>query len=313
MLKEGRSNAPCTRVVVATAADKSYLLPVKVMISSLVQHLDISCKAEVHVVQRNLSDADLRELNAFADTRSLVPGTDLLDKIPHQRGFVPESAFPLLLADLLPDVDRVLFLDPDVLVLDDVAELWNTDLKGKTIAAVTDQAIGVCGSSRGVKNCRAREIPDDAAYFNAGVMLIDLARWRELDVSRRVGIYIEDQKGATDFFHQEGLNAILWNDWIQLDARWNLIASLTDRRYSSPLRVDIDNPGIVHFAGRIKPWRVDIGGPYASRYDEFVMRCAPDGESASRSLSAKMLGFYDRRLRDYIYPAERALWNKRLI
>ena len=92
---------------------------------------------------------------------------------------------PLLLGELLPDdVERVLFLDADLLVLDDPTGLLEVDLGGRALAAAVDGAIALCSGPRGVRAWREQGIPAFAPYFNAGVMAISLRDWRERDGRR---------------------------------------------------------------------------------------------------------------------------------
>jgi lipopolysaccharide biosynthesis glycosyltransferase len=91
----------------------------------------------------------------------------------------------------------------------------------------------------------------------------------------------------------------LWDSWLPLDPRWNLVASLTGRK-----RFSWGPPGIVHFAGRFKPWRMRVGGPFASLYDEFLAKSGGEIRRTA-SVSDTMLGVYDRYLRNYLYSIER--------
>lgn len=301
-------------VVIATAINEAYVLPLRVMIASLKEHLRPSFRPVLYLLNQDLNAQQLESIATLVETHSIVPGGDAIRALPRQRGFLPEASFPLLLADLLPEsVDRVLFLDPDLLILDDVAKIRETDLGDNVIAAVADQAIPLCSSPRGVKNRHELGVPDTAPYFNAGVMLIDVARWRRLEVSARAIEYISQRDGQTDYFHQEALNAVLWNDWLPLDQKWNLIASLTGRHYGPYESMVPVQPGIVHFAGRFKPWRFRIGGPFAASYDEYVARYSNGELPRDTSFSERLLGIYDRHVRDYVYDLERALWNNRLI
>jgi lipopolysaccharide biosynthesis glycosyltransferase len=294
---------------IATAIDEGYLLPLKVMLASLTQNVNPTCRPVVHVLNRALTGEQIESIGAIADTRSVIIDEDAVSRLPNQSSFLAETAFPLLLASVLPDtIDRVLFLDPDLLILDDVTQIWETELDGNVIGAVTDAAIPLCSSPRGVKDIDRYGIPADAPYFNAGVMLIDLARWREKDVSRRAGEYLAGNRRA-DFYHQEALNAVLHDDWLSLESRWNLIASLTGRRRVT----DESSPGIVHFAGYFKPWKLRVGGPYAKRYREIASRFGDDGSFNAMSTSQRIFSFYDAHLRDHLYGIERALWNRRLI
>jgi lipopolysaccharide biosynthesis glycosyltransferase len=299
---------------IATAIDAAYLLPLKVMLASLKKHLRPSFRPVLYLLNQNLSNEQVASIAALIETHSIVPGSDALRALPQQRGFLPEAAFPLLLADLLPpSVERILFLDPDLLILDDVATIWEMDLRDNVLAAVADQAIPLCSSPRGVKNRSELGVPDDAPYFNAGVMLVDIARWKRSDALSRACEYIRTREGNVDFFHQEALNSVLWNDWLRLDQRWNCIASLTGRGDSVHGSRASTAPGIVHFAGRFKPWRFRVGGPFASRYADFASLYANGELPPTVSFWERLLSIYDRYLRNYLYGFERTLWNNRLI
>ena len=141
---------------------------------------------------------------------------------------------PLLLGELLPDdVERVLFLDADLLVLDDPTGLLEVDLGGRALAAAVDGAIALCSGPRGVRAWREQGIPAFAPYFNAGVMAISLRDWRERAVGARALRYLSTRgTSGGGFLHQEALNAIAWDDWHELDPRWNVLASHAGRPYS---------------------------------------------------------------------------------
>jgi lipopolysaccharide biosynthesis glycosyltransferase len=296
---------------IAAAIDETYLAPLQVAVTSLQKHLRPSLTPRLYLLNRNLNRSGVESIAKLIDTCPIVPGEGAVRKLPRQSGFPPEASFPLLLAEFLPpDVERVLFLDPDLLIFEDVGEIWDTDAGDNIIAAVRDMAIPTCWSPRGVKNSRELGIPLDAPYFNAGVMLIDMTRWREDQVASRVGDYLNRYAGRTDFSHQEGLNSVLWNKWKQLDQRWNLIASLTGRRYSRNA-ADTRSAAIVHFAGRFKPWQFDVGGPFSEHYTEALQELGLHRAHIATT-KERVLSAYDRYLRDYLYGIEHSLWAKRL-
>ena len=274
------------------------------------ERLRSSLRPVLYLLNRRLSDSQLESIRCLVETHSIVPDTATLASLPRNSTFPPETAFPLLLPQLLPEsVERVLFLDPDLLVLDDIGTIWEMDLAGNFVGAVADQAIPFASSPRGVNARRESDIPDDAPYFNAGVLLIDLEKWRSNDIAGQARRYLE--RNNVDFFHQEALNAVLWDKWLKLDERWNLIASLTSRSYSANDARAIENPGIVHFAGKFKPWRIRVGGPFASAYYDELANL---GESSPQVNGVEaLLSIYDRYLRDFLYPTEHLLWKRRLI
>lgn len=302
------------QIAVACAIQENYGVPALVMLRSLRDHLRPDAALTLYLVHRGLSRELLAAISSLADTRSIIPTAEQLSIVPSDAQFPREAAVPLLLPWILPqDLEQVLFLDVDTLVLDDIASLWETGTQGYTVAAVQDRAIPTCGSPRGIKGLDALSIPPDAPYFNAGVMLMDLPRWRRQDVTARALRYLRDTGASVDFLHQEALNAALAKDWHPLSPRWNLLASLAGRAHAGLEGRHWKDPGIVHFAGRFKPWRQRTGGPFGKRYRHYLAQVGETYPVAASTLADRLLGAYDRHARRYLYGLERNLWKWRLL
>lgn len=299
---------------IACAINNDYALPLIVMLISLKEHLRASYRLVLYLVHQGLPDDLLACISQLVETHSLVPSRESVAAIPRHAHFPPEAAYPLLLPDLVPKtLDRILFLDADLLVLDDVAKLWEISLGDRVLGAVADAAIPLCRSPRGVKKLDQWGIAEDAVYFNCGVMLIRLAGWREREVTRRAAVYLQNAGRQTDFLHQEALNAVLWDDWLPLESRWNLLASLAGRPYGQPESDNWRTPGIVHFAGHFKPWRYPIGGPFDRQYRGYLSLATQWVPAVKGTVTDKLLSLYDRHLRNSLYGFERALWNRGLL
>jgi lipopolysaccharide biosynthesis glycosyltransferase len=161
-----------------------------------------------------------------------------------------------------------------------------------------------------VKGCRDAGIPEDAPYVNAGVLLIQLAQWRQRAVSRQAHDYLRRHPGRVDFLHQEALNAVLWNDWHPLDERWNVPGSLAGRphgKHSDAWRT----PGIVHFANTMKPWQFAIGGRYSQSYRAAMAPGVDLFPPPAVTAAGRLKGHHDQRCRELFYPVERYLWRNR--
>ncbi len=118
----------------------------------------------------------------------------------------------LLVGALLPPkIDRVLYLDGDIIVRGDIGPLWTTDLGGKTAGAVIDLPHYARKSTLG--------LPPDAPYFNAGVLLIDLERWRRLKIGERAAEFARDHWDRMQWGDQCALNFVLQDDWKVLDSQ----------------------------------------------------------------------------------------------
>ena len=297
---------------IACAINDRYVLPLAVMLESVKQHLRPGVQPILYLVHSGISRAGLDLISSIVEARPIVPPSADIAAAPHNARLSPEATFPLLLADVLPrTLERVLFLDADLLALDDLWKLWEAPLERHVVAAAFDSAVPLCSSPRGVKQWRSMGIPREAPYFNSGVLLIHLERWRERGVTPRVRQVIESGREPLDFLHQGPLNAVLWNDWQQLDIRWNLPGSSAGRPHGRIPREAWQSPGIVHFAGRMKPWRAPVGGPFNEPYRQVLERVNPKPEP--RTLRDTLQSCYDRYGRAFCYPLERLLWRGRLI
>ena len=172
-------------------------------------------------------------------------------------GFTGKATwYRILLPELLPEVDRVLFLDGDVLVLDALDELWATDLDGVSVAAVTNVFPPMYAG-------RWREIglatPD--AYFNAGVLLMNLDALREQDAPARLRAYGTEHADTLVLRDQDALNAVLADRRLALHPRWNVMNIMRFEWADEVFGADVvaearQRPAIRHFEGPDdnKPW-----------------------------------------------------------
>ena len=167
-----------------------------------------------------------------------------------------ESYLRILAADLLgDDIGKILYLDCDLVVLDSLRELWETDIGGHSLAAAPDLYGGFRREALGM--------PAESAYVNAGVLLLNLARWRRERIAERLARFIEDH-GELTFHDQDAINAVLHGSIRLLNRRWNVQAQMfraTRRAVGdafAAIREACRNPAIVHYAGPEKPWRFRV-------------------------------------------------------
>ena len=299
---------------IASAIDDKYLLPLIVTLESLKRHLDPGYELELYLIHAGMTQASVDLVSSIVTTHSILPSDQQLASTPYDPHFPREAAFPLLLAELLPEsLERVLFLDADLLVMDDLTEVWESPLDGCVVAAVSDSAVPRCSSPRGVKGWQGFGIAAEAAYFNGGVLLMDLARWRKREITPKVHRYLKVTVEPIDFLHQEAMNAVLWNEWKPLDARWNLLASHAGRPHQSAASDAWRHPGVVHFAGRMKPWRGPVGGPFNAPYQETLRSLSHGIATQQPTIREQINSVYDQYFRAALYPLEQYLWRNRLI
>ena len=147
---------------------------------------------------------------------------DIAARMPENKR-LPNIVYARLLIDRLvgPDVDRILYLDCDMLVREDIGFLFDLDLECKAIAAVRDPVGALITGQRDLQ--KNRDIFDPAdPYFNAGLVLIDLAKWREADIIGRMEAAYASGVMQRIYYDQDLLNLIFKGKWLRLPWRWKI-------------------------------------------------------------------------------------------
>lgn len=194
-----------------------------------------------------------------------------LDALPPTILFSQLVWYRLLLPDVLPDLDRVLALDADTLVLQSLGPLYEQDLGDNLLAAVAQPAptkhhLGALG------------LGPDQPYFNAGVMLMNLAAMRDEQLGQRAISLGHERYEDFIFAEQDALNVLAVDRWAHLHPKWNALSYLwllpedADGTYSALDRAAAQaSPAIVHFEGfqTVKPWFYRSAHPLRHLYRQY--------------------------------------------
>lgn len=151
----------------------------------------------------------------------------------------------LLLPRTMPDLDRVIYLDADVTVHRDVTELWETPLAGCAVAGVS-HCLKISSIEQDV--WRTLSIEPATPYYNAGVLVMDLAEWRRQDADARMKQYFSQVRGLKTVVDQTALNAVFNGKWADLPGYWNTGCWPNERLPAG------DHYALLHYIGSPKPW-----------------------------------------------------------
>jgi len=250
--------------VIVCAADNGYAMPLAVMLRSMAEQLRRYPQVAVWVIDGGISAKNKKKVLASLPPDKLVvtwvkPNLNDLKGMPVFGHVSLASYYRLLLGNLLPSkLTKVIYLDVDLLVLGDIGELWDTDLSQKTIAAVAQDRL-TAGEMLDESIVRHYHMASDRPYFNAGVLVIDLPRWRDIRIHEKALEFVRDYAPLIRFWDQDILNCILRDEWTSFDEKWN-----RKLHHLLPLsHVEMDAyqsaGGIIHFATAIKPWSWDWG------------------------------------------------------
>lgn len=296
--------------------DGSYSQHLAVALVSLLEN-NRANRFEILVVTLNMAEADRLKLAVLADSFANVTLTFQPFDISRYSHFRTDnhishaSYLRIFIPEILPEsVEKVLYLDCDLLVRHDIAPLWDTELGDKVLGAVQNPFF--------VRHDDLA-MPPRADYFNAGVLLMNLKRWRALDGTARIIRFIEAHHDHLWAHDQDALNAVFCGEFHALAPGWNFQTAML---WSEPdglslsypqYRRLLEDPGIVHFTTPSKPWHFDNLHPYKSTYFQYLEK-TPYSDFESRDISPSSLlmravkwpqaAFRDR-LPDAYYPTRR--------
>ena len=324
--------APSSRIaardpIVVLAADENFAIPLAVTIRSALENLAPDRLLRIFILDGGIRDATKQRLLRSwpADRYHLEwirVDASALENLPVSGHINVLSYYRLLVPRVLPaDVQRVIYLDADLIVRSDLGTLWDCDFAGNLCLAAQDvsapyldaalmlpnyqQCALYLSSANPVPNFRGLGLAADAMYFNAGVMLIDLDACRNADVTRECLECLEKYREHVLWWDQYALNIVLAGRWGALDVRWNQGAhafrypsweqSPLNRQTFEQLRAA---PFIVHFTTRDKPWLPLCRHPFRREFFEYLNRTSWAGWHPSRlKLMAELLRIQERQLR----------------
>lgn len=259
---------------IACAADSAYIPHCGAMLRSVFEWHEPR-KVVVHFLHATaLGGAPLRELRSMvsgagAGFESYEIKNHLVARLPTMHRIPREMWFRLFLPERLAGIERVLYLDCDTIVLDDLSALWCTNLDHHWLGAVSN--VFEAGKEQ---HAIALGLTDPRNYFNSGVLLMNLEAWRDEHCSERTLALATAPPHPLQWPDQDALNTVFAGHWLPLHPRWNCQNSLfyfpQARRVfgASVVREATDRPGIVHFEGGLfaKPWHYLCKHPYRQEY-----------------------------------------------
>lgn len=241
--------------------------------------------SSVYIIDGGISAEHQSALQEIADSFSArlewidAPAVSVAGGEEVHIGRYSMSMFSRIFADtLLPQLDRVVYLDCDTLILKDLSELWDTDMHGMPIGAVNDL--------RSDKYGRALGITVGNTYINSGVLLMDLKTYRQNQCAERLVKALSVGNGLLEFPDNDIICSVLQDEIYLLPMKYNVISTVLAysdkelnqyRKPSLPLSAQEQEeaaaePAVVHFTRCFwfekRVWEAGSTHPYANRFQE---------------------------------------------
>jgi lipopolysaccharide biosynthesis glycosyltransferase len=268
------------------ASDDAYAMPLATMLRSIAESNRANWPLDVHVLTDSMPDATkARVLRSVPDGAMHLRWITVdLSQFKHLGLLSHVSSMTyarLLIPHLFPDcVSRLLYLDTDMLVQGDLAELWRVDLGGMPVGAVLDHHVDA--DLRVQRRTQSDDLPTVRNYFNAGVLLFDLAACRRSPLFENALAYLRAHPEST-YADQDALNVAFDGRWQEIDTTWNFQNHHVTRIARLPAS---RRPAIVHFITSSKPWKVSSTSVNAALYDAVRSRTQFARSPAERAAAA---------------------------
>lgn len=242
------------KITIVSVCDNNYAILLGALMKSIEMNIDSSTSVDYYVIEDNINAKNKSKLERSVNRQVInISWLKMNDVIPKTFSLPTDtSTYPLniyvrlFIPYFLPqNLNRVIYLDVDMIVLGNIDRLWNVDLNGEIIGAVKD----TFGSAYyGIPNYLELGIPAECEYFNSGLLVIDCRQWRAAKITSILIDCLERNKSYAKYPDQYALNVVLFDKWSKLDSKWNT--------YTYEKELD---PYLIHYIG-YKPIFRDYDG-----------------------------------------------------
>ena len=264
------------KINILVTLDENYVPYLNIMLSSMLQS-NSDCFFDVYLLHSAIGEDKVlktKEILRESGNLIMVKAKDIgLGNAPTTSRYPEEIYYRIFAAKYLPDtVDKVLYLDPDIIVNGSLRPLYNMPLDEYYFAAASHT-----GPFLRKFNEIRLDMDEESPYINSGVMLMNLKRLREEQNYEDVFDFIEKRKSFLMLPDQDIISSLYGSKIFALDTfRYNM----TERLYlqHAPFEKDLDidwvrkNSVIIHYCGRNKPWKPNYRGQLDIFYNEMLSK-----------------------------------------
>lgn len=274
--------------------DDKYVPYMAVALHSLMENADPQYEYTVYVIHQDMSDENMKKILGmrrdnfeiiFKQMSDTVHGISS-DKVGRLRCDYSTYTiyYRLFIADMFPQYDKGLYLDSDIVVLGDISELCQTDLHGKPVGACADMSVsGVQALAGYMENAVG---VGRYEYVNSGILLMDLKKMREIDMSQHFLGLLNTYGFDTIAPDQDYLNAMCSGNIYHLDKEWDAMPL-----HDQP---EMSTPKIIHYNLFDKPWCYE-----GVQYEKYFWEYADQTPFYDGLLAYRDAYGLDRRIHDH--------------
>ncbi|GAB3921094.1 glycosyltransferase family 8 protein [Mucilaginibacter myungsuensis] len=247
-------------IILTMNCDNDYIILMAALLKSIEVHHKSGEHIEVYMAGPNITKESKKKMLASIDPKMFTIHWKTLKEmipkgmaLPYDRNLFPATVYMrLFMPYIMPaDVKKVLYLDVDMICLEDISNIWNTDVTDYVTAAVVDCRVTTLDNDwGGVLNYQALGLDGKHPYVNSGLQIMNVEKYREAQMAERVIKAINDNQKFAQYAEQYAMNTILPSiKWLQLDKKWNYFST---EEYQG-------EQGIIHYISR-KPIHTTYAG-----------------------------------------------------
>jgi lipopolysaccharide biosynthesis glycosyltransferase len=301
-------------LIVVYSSDNYYVQHLGVSMLSLFQNNKEFKSINVYIIENNISAKNKRNIITISQnyrrTVHFIDFNSFSSKLQLKIGnSISENSYArLVITSVLENnIDKVIYLDCDSIINQSLKDLWNKDISDYYVA-------GVCDTVSDKTKSRIN-LDSNKPYINAGMLLINLKKWREENVEQRFIKFIESYNGEV-YHHDQGvINGVLNDKLLVLHPKYNSMSTfftmskeqimqyygLKDYYSKVELQEAKSNPVFIHFTPAFvnRPWIRGCRHPLASLYHRYLGLTPWKGTHLlkdKRSLGEKMVAFLYNKL-----------------
>lgn len=249
------------KINVCLSLDNTYIKQLICTLLSILRNANNDDYFNFFILQNNLSIEDKDKITELVKTKNcqitfIYVDYNLFNDLPSFKTYTHISKaayFRLFMADLLKDIDKVIYLDCDTIILSSLKDLFMIDIENYYIAAIEDFGYYF--------NCKTyKQYQNFKTYINSGVLLINLKLWRKDKLQQKFISIIQENSKVFICYDQDALGLICKNKIKLIDYSWNLQTNCYQYNisYAHPKKKEINkskkNIKIIHYINKNKPW-----------------------------------------------------------
>ncbi len=234
--------------------DDNYAPFACITIQSIIDNMSEKDNVRIHIISDGISrDMERIFLGMHANIEiHIVNADDFKNVLPSNSEWSIATWYRILLPEILPDVDKVLYLDCDVIVNGCLDDLFGMDMEEALVAGAVDT------QNYNDEVFNRLNLDKSGVYICAGVLLMNLKLWREEKTSEKIISYARENKEKLHFFDQDCINKVCSSKKIALHPKYGVLVSYFRNHEFMSENPDIvielfEHPVIVHYAG-YQPW-----------------------------------------------------------